>query len=58
MYYRARWSATVSLHLQLSPYFQYIQHPGFNQDRRPVRFYAPRLHLEDWTRRAGRFTSA
>jgi hypothetical protein len=32
--------------VQLSPDFQYIQNPGFNQDRGPVRFYTLRLHLE------------
>jgi hypothetical protein len=34
------------LRLQLSPDFQYVQNPGFNRDRGPVRFYAIRLHLE------------
>jgi high affinity Mn2+ porin len=48
-YYRAQWSWTVftaPIRLQLTPDFQYIQNPGFNQDRGPVRFYAVRLHLE------------
>ena len=48
-YYRAGWSWTLGpapLHLQLSPDFQYVQNPGFNRDRGPVRFYALRLHLE------------
>ena len=49
IYYRVQWSWTVftaPVRLQLSPDFQYIQNPGFNQDRGPVRFYAVRLHLE------------
>jgi hypothetical protein len=48
-YYRAGWSWTLGpapLRLQLSPDFQYVQNPGFNRDRGPVRFYAVRLHLE------------
>ena len=48
-YYRAQWGWSpggVALRLQLSPDFQYIRNPGFNQDRGPVRFYALRLHLE------------
>jgi high affinity Mn2+ porin len=48
-YYRAQWSCSargVALRVQLTPDFQYIQNPGFNQDRGPVRFYALRLHLE------------
>lgn len=48
-YYRASWTwscGQVELHAQLTPDFQYIQNPGFNQDRGPVRFYALRLHLE------------
>ena len=36
----------LPLRLQLSPDFQFIRNPGFNQDRGPVRFYAMRLHLE------------
>jgi hypothetical protein len=49
IYYRAGWSwriAQAPLRLQLSPDFQYVQNPGFNRDRGPVRFYAIRLHLE------------
>jgi carbohydrate-selective porin OprB len=49
IYYRAQWSWTVlraPIRLQLSPDFQYMQNPGFNQDRGPVRFYAVRVHLE------------
>jgi hypothetical protein len=34
------------LRLQVSPDFQYIENPGYNHDRGPVRFYALRLHLE------------
>lgn len=48
-YYRAQWSwvrGGVALRAQLTPDFQYIQSPGFNQDRGPVRFYALRVHLE------------
>lgn len=48
-YYRAGWTlryGAVALRVQLSPDFQYIQNPGFNQDRGPVRFYALRLHVE------------
>ncbi len=49
LYYRAQWSWTVftaPIRLQVSPDFQYMQNPGFNRDRGPVRFYAVRLHLE------------
>ena len=48
-YYRASWTwsrGAVSLHAQLTPDFQYIRNPGFNQDRGPVRFYTLRVHLE------------
>jgi high affinity Mn2+ porin len=48
-YYRAQWTwsrGAFALRAQLSPDFQYIENPGFNQDRGPVRFYALRLHLE------------
>jgi len=48
-YYRAQWSFTtggVALRAQLTPDFQYVRNPGFNQDRGPVRFFALRLHLE------------
>ena len=48
-YYRAQWGWSpggVALRLQLSPDFQYIRNPAFNQDRGPVHFYALRLHLE------------
>jgi len=48
-YYRAQWSCSphgIALRMQLTPDFQYIRTPGFNQDRGPVRFYALRLHLE------------
>ncbi len=48
-YYRAQWSwvlGRVGLRAQLTPDFQYIQNPGFNRDRGPVRFYALRVHLE------------
>ena len=48
-YYRAQWSWTLAqapIRLQLGPDFQYVQNPGFNRDRGPVRFFALRLHLE------------
>jgi hypothetical protein len=48
-YYRAGWAwstGALSWRAQLTPDFQYIRNPGFNQDRGPVRFYALRLHLE------------
>ena len=48
-YYRASWTLRyrpVAIRVQLSPDFQYVQNPGYNQDRGPVRFYALRLHLE------------
>jgi high affinity Mn2+ porin len=48
-YYRASWTwscGQLELHAQLTPDFQYIQNPGFNRDRGPVRIYALRLHLE------------
>jgi high affinity Mn2+ porin len=48
-YYRAQWSwapGGVALRAQLTPDFQYVRNPGFNQDRGPVRFYALRVHLE------------
>ena len=48
-YYRAQWSfphAASAVRVQLSPDFQYIRNPAYNQDRGPVRFYTLRLHLE------------
>jgi hypothetical protein len=36
----------VPLRLQLSPDFQFIRNPGYNEARGPVRFYGLRLHLE------------
>ena len=48
-YYRAGWTWPAGpwpVRVQLTPDFQYIRNPGFNQDRGPVRFYALRLHLE------------
>lgn len=38
--------ASVPLRVQLSPDFQFIRRPGYNEDRGPVRFYGLRLHLE------------
>jgi hypothetical protein len=48
-YYRAQWMGSTGpfpVRLQLSPDFQYIRHPGYNEDRGPARFWALRLHLE------------
>ena len=48
-YYRAQWHwscGRIGLRAQLTPDFQYVRNPGFNQDRGPVRFYALRIHLE------------
>lgn len=48
-YYRWQFDASLARfpwHLQLSPDVQYVRHPGFNQDRGPVEFWALRLHLE------------
>ncbi|MBS0578628.1 MAG: carbohydrate porin [Proteobacteria bacterium] len=48
-YYRAQWSwapFSTPIRLQLSPDFQYVQNPGMNRDRGPVRFWSVRLHLE------------
>jgi carbohydrate-selective porin OprB len=48
-YYRLQLFDSIGklpLRLQLSPDFQFIRNPGFNQDRGPVRFYAIRVHLE------------
>ena len=50
-YYRAQWVWSLSgsagpVRAQLGPDFQYIQNPGFNRDRGPVRLYAMRLRLE------------
>jgi high affinity Mn2+ porin len=48
-YYRAQWDfacGRIALRAQLTPDFQYVRNPGFNQDRGPVRFFALRLHLE------------
>ncbi|KWR85477.1 carbohydrate porin [Cupriavidus sp. IDO] len=33
-------------HLWISPDFQYIQNPGYNRDRGPVKFYGVRFHAE------------
>jgi high affinity Mn2+ porin len=48
-YYRAQWTwelGRAAVRAQLTPDFQYIQNPGFNRDRGPVRFYALRIHFE------------
>lgn len=41
-YYRVQ----LGSYVQLTPDFQYIRNPGFNQDRGPVAFFSLRLHLE------------
>ncbi|HXY54692.1 MAG TPA: carbohydrate porin, partial [Nitrospirota bacterium] len=35
----------IGRYAQLSPDFQYLQNPGYNQDRGPVEVYSLRLHL-------------
>ncbi len=47
--YRVQWAPSIahtSLRLQLTPDFQLIRNPGYNQDRGPARFWGIRLHLE------------
>jgi high affinity Mn2+ porin len=49
IYYRAQLTdsiAGVPLKVQLSPDFQFIRNPGFNEARGPARFWGIRLHLE------------
>jgi high affinity Mn2+ porin len=49
LYYRAQLTQSVRqfpVKVQLSPDFQYIRNPGYNQDRGPARFWGVRLHLE------------
>jgi high affinity Mn2+ porin len=49
IYYRLQWLQSIGpvpLKAQLSPDFQLIRNPGFNQDRGPARFWGIRLHLE------------
>ncbi|MDB6090657.1 MAG: porin [Gammaproteobacteria bacterium] len=49
VYYRAQLpqsSARFPVKVQLSPDFQYIRNPGYNQERGPARFIGVRLHLE------------
>jgi high affinity Mn2+ porin len=56
LYYRAQlpWPLNDSnpvfqkypLKIQVTPDFQYIRNPAYNQDRGPVKFYAVRFHLE------------
>jgi carbohydrate-selective porin OprB len=38
--------ASVPLRVQLSSDLQFMRHPGYNDDRGPVRFYGLRVHLE------------
>jgi hypothetical protein len=48
-YYRFQLSwpeGRYALRWQLSPDFQYVENPGYNRDRGPVRFYGLRLHIE------------
>jgi high affinity Mn2+ porin len=42
VYYRIQ----IGKYMQLSPQFQYIRNPGYNQDRGPARIAGIRLHLE------------
>ncbi len=49
VYYRAQLTesnARFPVKVQLTPDFQYIRNPGYNQDRGPARFWGLRLHLE------------
>jgi high affinity Mn2+ porin len=48
IYYRAQFTPfhTSSVKLQLSPDFQYVRNPGYNNARGPVRFWSVRAHLE------------
>jgi carbohydrate-selective porin OprB len=45
-YYRLQLLQVYGIKLQLSPDFQLIHHPGYNEDRGPARFWAIRVHLE------------
>jgi high affinity Mn2+ porin len=47
-YYRIglNWPQQPVLRWQLSPDFQYVRNPSYNQDRGPVHFWALRFHLE------------
>jgi high affinity Mn2+ porin len=40
------YSIAVVPHVSLSPDFQFIRNPGYNQDRGPAKFVSLRLHLE------------
>jgi high affinity Mn2+ porin len=49
VFYRAQLtesSTRIPVKVQLTPDFQYIRNPGYNQDRGPARFWGLRLHLE------------
>ena len=49
IYYRLQLLQSIGptpLRVQLSPDFQLIQNPGYNQDRGPARFWGIRLHVE------------
>jgi high affinity Mn2+ porin len=49
IYYRLQLTQSIGrlpVKVQLSPDFQFIRNPGFNEDRGPARFWAIRLHLE------------
>jgi len=45
-YYRLQVIQTLGIKLQLSPDFQLIRNPGYNEDRGPARFWGIRVHLE------------
>jgi carbohydrate-selective porin OprB len=45
-YYRWQVLQVFGIKLQLSPDFQLIRNPGYNEDRGPARFWGIRLHLE------------
>jgi carbohydrate-selective porin OprB len=47
--YRAQLVQSIGhtpIRVQLSPDFQFIRNPGYNEDRGPARFWGIRLHLE------------
>ncbi len=45
-YYRLQVLQALGVKLQLSPDFQLIRNPGYNEDRGPARFWGIRVHLE------------
>jgi high affinity Mn2+ porin len=46
LYYNAQLPWPLPGKLQLTPDYQFIRDPGFNQDRGPVSFWAVRVHAE------------